>query len=131
MKNYISLFNLIHQVNDYSAYAIESVCPDYKVVHILYLIAHDHLNQKTLAKKLGMTEPALSMKLRLLENDQLIEKIRSKKDKRHYDLVLTKKGEDMLNQNDEVISAKAEELLSVLSHDECLQLEAILSKLEH
>lgn len=131
MKDYLHLLSLVHQVSDYSAFALETICPDYRTLYLLYLIKQEATNQKTLAKKLGMTEPALSMKLKTLENDGVISKVRSKKDKRHYELQITTKGLEWLESEETILNQQIQVLFSSLTKEEKIQLETILEKLSH
>lgn len=130
MRDYMELLNMNHIISDQFTYTLETSCENYRIVQILYLIDKEETNQKTLAKKLGMTEPALSMKLKLLENDRLITKEKSKKDKRHYTLILTQKGIEMLNEKMTIILQNATTLFDSLTDDEYQQLHYLLKKLE-
>lgn len=130
MRDYMGLLNLNHVISDQFAYVLENSCENYRIVQMLYLIEKEEINQKTLAKKLGMTEPALSMKLKLLENDELITKEKSKKDKRHYTLALTQKGFEMLEDKMTIILDNAASLFTPLTDEEFIQLHNLLKKLE-
>lgn len=130
MKQYMELLNMSHVVSDQFAYRVDAKCNDYRVIQILYLIEQEKCNQKTLASKLGMTEPALSMKLKLLERNGLITKEKGTVDKRHYSLHLTNEGLRILNTSMPIIEEEAKEMFSILTEEENEILFGLLKKLE-
>ena len=130
MKDYLQLLSQIHQISDYGALVLETVSPLYSTIHLLDLIFQEEMNQKTLAKRLGMTEPALSMKLKNLEKDGYVIKVRSKKDKRHYILELTESGKNFVKENEGILNQQAKTLFHKLSNEEVEMLSNLLMKLE-
>ena len=132
MEKTLKLLSILKQASDYSTFALMEVYIDYQLFHLLSLVKYEKLNQKTLSKKLGMTEPALSMKLKLLERNDLIYKKKSTEDKRNFILVLSDKGEEILTKNEHILGNRAKEIFNHFSVEELETLETLINKMnEH
>lgn len=129
MGYYLNFLSKLQQAADYNALRLAEVYEDYSIYHLLALVNDGLLNQKTLAKKLGMTEPALSMKLKILEKKNYISKKKSTEDKRNYILVLSDEGKQIIRDYQDVLNNYSKELLSNLSNEELQTFEKLLDKM--
>ena len=129
MGYYLNFLSKLQQAADYNALRLAEVYEDYSIYHLLALVNDGLLNQKTLAKKLGMTEPALSMKLKILEKKNYISKKKSTEDKRNYILVLSDEGKQIIRDYQDVLNNHSKELLSNLSNEELQAFEKLLDKM--
>lgn len=64
---------------------------------LLYLIRNEKMNQKEIAKHLHITEATLSVRIKRLVDSGLVEREVDRNDKRVYSIVLSKKGEKLMN----------------------------------
>lgn len=70
---------------------------------LLYLIQNGKKSQKELAKLLHVTEATLSVRIKRLVDTGLIEREVDRNDKRVYTIVLSQKGEKLMNDISESI----------------------------
>jgi DNA-binding MarR family transcriptional regulator len=75
-------------------------------------------NQRELAKRLGVLPSRMVVLIDELADKGLVERRRSKRDRRHYELVLTKKGQRMLENLSRVAAEHEADLLAALSKKE-------------
>lgn len=129
MNNNLEILSLMHQVSDFGSYKMEENCPNYRYVHIFRLIKSGTYNQKTLGQRLGMTEPALSMKIKLLEKQGYVSKVRSERDRRNLILMVTDSGLELLARYEHILEENAKKYLSKLNEEELTQLKGLLEKL--
>lgn len=92
----------------------------------LLLLEIGNKSQKELLKTLSITPASLSEIIKKLEKKELIEKKRSTKDKRLYELTLTDKGKNLLKEVREIERKGA---FSSLTEEEKDSLTFILKKL--
>lgn len=71
---------------------------------LLHLIQNEKKSQKELAKKLHITEATLSVRIKRLVDSGLVEREVDRNDKRVYTIILSKKGEKLMNDIEESIS---------------------------
>jgi DNA-binding MarR family transcriptional regulator len=86
-------------------------------------------NQLTLAKKLHVLPSRIVVLLDELSEKGLIERNRSTKDRRHSELVLTKKGERVVQKLRELATEHESELLTALTKKEREQLAGLGRKI--
>ena len=65
---------------------------------LIFLIAHQQMNQKEIAQKLRITEATLSVRIKRLVDMGLIERKLNEDDKRHYYIVLSSQGEAVIDE---------------------------------
>jgi DNA-binding MarR family transcriptional regulator len=90
---------------------------------------HSSQNMKSVAEDLKVTPAAITIIIDKLASDGLIKKKTDVHDKRVTRLILTAKGREYLRHGMKIFREHIEEVTSVLSPTEKLQLTAILSKL--
>lgn len=71
---------------------------------LLHIIQKEKKSQKELAKILHITEATLSVRIKRLVDSGLVEREIDRNDKRVYTIVLSKKGEKLMNDIEESIS---------------------------
>lgn len=65
---------------------------------MIFLIAHQQMNQREIAQKLRITEATLSVRIKRLVDMGLIERKLNEDDKRHYYIVLSSQGEAVIDE---------------------------------
>jgi DNA-binding MarR family transcriptional regulator len=87
------------------------------------------LNQQRLAKFLGVLPSRMVLLIDELSNKGLVQRRRSTKDRRHSELVLTKKGERTLKRLSQIVVAHEADLCAGLTAAEREQLVALGRKI--
>ena len=88
-------------------------------------------NQQRLAKRLGVLPSRMVILIDELADKRLVERRRSKKDRRHSELVLTKKGQRMLEKLSRLAAEHEADLCASLTAKECELLAALGRKIVH
>ena len=88
-------------------------------------------NQRTLAKRLGVLPSRMVILIDELSEKGLVERKRSTKDRRHSELVLTKRGRAMLEKLSKLAAEHEADLCAALSTKERKQLAALGRKIVH
>ena len=88
-------------------------------------------NQRTLAKRLGVLPSRMVILLDELTEKGLIERERSTKDRRHSKIVLTRRGEGMLDKLSRLAAEHEADLCAALTTKEREQLAALGRKIVH
>jgi DNA-binding MarR family transcriptional regulator len=88
-------------------------------------------NQKSLAKRLGVLPSRMVVLIDELADKRLIERRRSKKDRRHHELILTNKGQRMLEKLSSLAAVHEADLCASLTMKEREQLAALGRKIVH
>ena len=65
---------------------------------LLYLIKHKNMSQKEIAQHFHITEATLSVRMKRLVESGWIERKIDDEDKRYYSIVLSSKGEKVMNE---------------------------------
>ena len=76
------------------------------------------LNQQSLAKLLGVLPSRMVLLIDELADKGLVQRRRSTKDRRHSELVLTRKGERTLNRLSKIVVAHEADLCGALTREE-------------
>jgi DNA-binding MarR family transcriptional regulator len=87
------------------------------------------ISQRELATRLGTTPSRIVPLLDSLEQRGLVERTRSERDRRNYELALTETGQALLAPLRTIAEAHQRAVLGALSAEEQVQLAALLSKL--
>jgi DNA-binding MarR family transcriptional regulator len=88
-------------------------------------------NQQVLAKRLGVLPSRMVILIDELADKRLVERRRSKKDRRHSELVLTKKGKRMLEKLSRLAAEHEADLCASLTAKEREVLAALGRKIAH
>jgi len=88
-------------------------------------------NQRTLAKRLGVLPSRMVILIDELSEKGLVERKRSTKDRRHSELVLTKRGRAMLEKLSKLAAEHEADLCAALTAKERMQLAALGRKIVH
>ena len=97
---------------------------------ILRLIAiTPFCNQLALAKRLGVLPSRMVMLIDELSEKKLVKRRRSRKDRRHSELILTKAGERLFERLSTVAAKHEEALCAALTQDEKITLMALCQKI--
>ena len=87
------------------------------------------ISQRELATRLGTTPSRIVPLLDSLEHRGLVERSRSERDRRNYELSLTETGQALLAPLRRIAEAHQRAVLAALTVDEQVQLASLLSKL--
>lgn len=98
-----------------------------RVLHILD--HHEGITQSQLQETMGIRQSSMSELVQKLEEQDLIVRERSDRDRRQILISLTDAGREELRANDEKRSLQAQQLLNSLSEGEQEQLSMLLGKL--
>lgn len=97
---------------------------------LLFCIRKQKLSQKELAKQLHITEATLSVRIRRLLDAGLIERVNDRKDKRVYTIVLSEKGERLMDDMEASIRHYQEVICKGITNDECEAILHVVHKLQ-
>ena len=86
----------------------------------------DGLSQKQLAKKMGITPPSITVMIKKLEAEQLIEKQQDKHDQRVTRIFITEKGREIASYMDTVLKQMEQEAVANLHEPEIMLLRRLL-----
>lgn len=90
---------------------------------------HGKMRMKELASRMGVTTGTLTVLADRLQKKKLIERIPHETDRRSILVGLTPEGEEHFAEHHELHLRLTEELASVLSEEEALQLESFLERM--
>ncbi len=97
---------------------------------VLRLLGRDPgLSQRSLADRLGAVPSRVVPLIDSLETRGLVTRVRSRADRRNYELRLTAKGAKVLGSLRGIAEQHEAELLAPLSSEECAQLGSLLARL--
>ena len=88
-------------------------------------------NQRLLAKRLGVLPSRMVILLDELTEKGLLERKRSTKDRRHSEIILTRRGQRMLEKLSRLAAEHEADLCAALTAKECEQLAALGRKIVH
>lgn len=91
---------------------------------------HDGLSQKALAKKMGITPPSITVMIRKLEAENLIEKHQDKVDQRMTRIYITDKGREIASYMDTVLEQLEREAFANMSEEEIMLLRRLLLQMK-
>lgn len=97
----------------------------YKLLMILH--KHPHIQQKTIAEKLGQTEASISRQIKLMIHDGLLTTTKRAENRREHITTLTPNGERLTEQAVEILTRYHEPIFNRLSPQ---QREALIDALE-
>jgi DNA-binding MarR family transcriptional regulator len=93
------------------------------------LLQKPGIDQRTLGEELSIDSSTLATVCRLLEERDLISRVRDEQDTRRYALRATPAGEALIERTAPVVETVGERLLAPLDEDECAQLMALLRRI--
>lgn len=100
------------------------------LLHIVMLIdKNPDANQKELSKEMKFTQGAMSSSIKRLIKLNMIEQIPLEEDMRYNKLVITETGRKMINDYKEHVSIKYKDMFFGFSHDELVEFNVFLTRL--
>lgn len=87
------------------------------------------LSQRALADRLGSVPSRVVSLIDSLQERGLVERVRSRTDRRNYELHLTARGKEVLRELRRIAEEHEADLLSPLTEEQALQLEHLLARL--
>lgn len=97
---------------------------------LLYLIRSQKMNQKEIAKHLRITEATLSVRIKRLVDSGLVEREVDRNDKRVYSIILSKKGEELMNNMENVIHHYQDIICKGITNDEYESVLNVILKIQ-
>ena len=97
---------------------------------LLYLIRNEKMNQKEIAKHLHITEATLSVRIKRLVDSGLVEREVDRNDKRVYSIVLSKKGEKLMNDMENAIHHYQEVICKGITNEEYESVLKVIHKIQ-
>ena len=96
------ILDLLKQINMHLSHCMSSVIEDSPLtVHQMFIMKiirkNDHVNLTPLSKFLGLSKASLSLTIKKMVEEGYVSRIENRKDRRSIDIVLTKKGEEILD----------------------------------
>jgi DNA-binding MarR family transcriptional regulator len=95
---------------------------------LMHLHKNEKLNQRELARCIGVTEAAVSRQIESLTQDKLLKVMDDPEDRRRKKLTITKKGDKTLIKCIALVEDMSTELFQVLSPEEVETLKSLLAK---
>ena len=93
---------------------------------LLYLIRNEKMNQKEIAKHLHITEATLSVRIKRLVDSGLVER----EVDRNYSIVLSKKGEKLMNDMENAIHHYQEVICKGITNEEYESVLKVIHKIQ-
>ncbi len=87
---------------------------------------HDGVSQKELASKMRITPPSITVMIRKMEMEKLIEKYQDEKDQRITRIYITEKGRKIAERMDLVLKQMEKEAFANMSEEEIVLLQRLL-----
>lgn len=97
---------------------------------LLYLIKNKKMNQKELAEHLHITEATLSVRIKRLVESGLVEREVDRNDKRVYSIVLSSKGEKIVNDMDSAIRHYQEIICKGITNEDYEVVLSVIHKIQ-
>lgn len=124
------IINSVSSANRFLKSKIKNLMSDLSKneVEVLNLIEDTPVPQSALAERLGVTSTVVGQSIKKLEEAELVLSVRSKTDRRSFDIVLTKEGQ---NKKSEVVNKRDEalgDLFGEFEESELATLEELLSR---
>ena len=103
--------------------------PTHAGLWVMMLLAHDkNMGIKDLAKRLSFSPSAASQLVKKLETLGIVERVRREESGREVVIAFTKKGSDLVQKMKRNRMKLCEEMLSVLSDEELLEMHRLQTK---
>lgn len=103
----------------------------YDQTKLLFLIDEEKMSQKEIAKKLNITEATLSVRIKRLIDQGLVEKKVDQKDKRKYKIVLSKKGNQSIEQVIQMIQKSHAVMKKGVTEEEFQLIVKVIGKIKN
>ena len=94
------------------------------------LSQNDGLSQKELASKMGITPPSITVMIRKMEAEDLIEKHQDEKDQRITRIYITEKGRKIAENMDDALHQLEKEAFANMSEQEIMLLHRLLLQMK-
>ena len=94
------------------------------------LSQNDGLSQKELASKMGITPPSITVMIRKMEAEDLIEKHQDEKDQRITRIYITEKGRKIAENMDDALHQMEKEAFANMSEQEIMLLHRLLLQMK-
>ena len=91
---------------------------------------YEKLSQKEIAKHLHITEATLSVRIKRLVDSGLVEREVDRNDKRVYSIVLSKKGEKLMNDMENAIHHYQEVICKGITNEEYESVLKVIHKIQ-
>ncbi len=91
---------------------------------------HDGVSQKELAAKMGITPPSITVMIRKMEAEGLIEKFQDEKDQRVARIYITEKGKEIADRMDIALHQMEKEAFANMSEQEVMLLHRFLLQMK-
>lgn len=98
---------------------------------LLYLIRNEKMNQKEIANHLHITEATLSVRIKRLVESGLVEREVDRNDKRVYSIVLSPKGEKLMNDMDSAIHHYQEIICKGITNEDYEAVLNVIHKIQN
>lgn len=98
---------------------------DYYYLTVISQLGSPNLGD--VARELKLTKPAISVMVQRLIKNDLVEKLRSSEDKRVYYLVLTEKGNKIIQGDYALYNNLSDEIVKLLSKEQLYDIEGLLT----
>lgn len=100
-------------------------------VKLLLFIKSNKTNQKEIAQSLSVTEATLSVRIKRLVEMGLIEREIDSQDKRNYTIVLSKQGENTLDNVGKTVAFSQEVICKGITKDEYGTIVNVIKKIQN
>ena len=91
---------------------------------------HDGVSQKELAEKMRITPPSITVMIRKMEAEELIEKHQDEKDQRIARIYITEKGRKIAENMDDALHQLEKEAFANMSEQEIMLLHRLLLQMK-
>ena len=108
------------------------ICQDMTVDQgkILWILNHTETNQKDLAHRLGVTEATLSVRIKRLLENGLIERVVDENDKRVYHIVLSSKGKEKMDDIEKSLAHYQHVITQGITKEEYETVKGVIQKMK-
>ncbi|NLN65616.1 MAG: MarR family transcriptional regulator [Clostridiaceae bacterium] len=129
------ILDLLKQINMHLSHCMSSVIEDSPLtVHQMFIMKiirkNDHVNLTPLSKFLGLSKASLSLTIKKMVEEGYVSRIENRKDRRSIDIVLTKKGEEILDVTFQKSLTLFNQLTTSFSTEELNDIKLKLQKLD-
>ena len=103
--------------------------PDRYRMILLMLNHHDGSTQLDICSWTKLTAPSISLTLQKMEEEELIKRVVSEKDKRNMNIYITSKGKEMVDRIIVLIHETEMQLFSGIAQEDIQKVEEVLRKM--